>query len=88
MYLTNIELFVPTTSVVGIAPIIALADVSALADLDPVNVANGFLVGVSVGDQNVQWWKLRARAVSGEDTDNALYIVPTDDATRVWRRVG
>lgn len=88
MYLTNIELIAPPSIVVGLAPILALNAVSALNGLDVTNVVNGFVVGVTVADQNIEWWKIRARAVSGEDTDNLVFIVPTGDATRVWRRVG
>ncbi len=86
MYLTNIELIAPPETLMGFAPIIGLADVGSLAGLAVDQVANGFVLAVSVGDGSLTWWRIRAR--DGEDADGQNFIVPNADGTRIWVRVG
>lgn len=85
------SLSIPTTIITPAADLgfamRALDDVADLADLAIADFPVPYIVGVSVGDENISWWRLRAK-VDGEVTDNAETIVSTVDDTKVFFRVG
>jgi hypothetical protein len=88
MYLTNIELIAPPETLVGFAPIIALASAAGLASLDVTHLANGLVLLVSLAGPDkftpLQAWKLAA--LDAEIGDNLSFVV-SSDPDRVWGRV-
>lgn len=67
--------------------VLNLASLDDLAAVDLTEIAIPSLFLVSVGDANLQFWRLRAKA-DGEVTDGAQLIVSTHTPTRVFVRVG